>query len=78
MRRAVREKFQDATLRELLVASHPHPLLSIKNDDYWGVYPSGKGENALAKIEMELREEILASSTEEKVPEFTSQEPPAS
>eukprot|EP00931_Biecheleriopsis_adriatica_P120381 TRINITY_DN95501_c0_g1_i1.p1 TRINITY_DN95501_c0_g1~~TRINITY_DN95501_c0_g1_i1.p1 ORF type:complete len:215 (+),score=32.13 TRINITY_DN95501_c0_g1_i1:40-645(+) len=59
MRTAVRMKFDDPELRELLVASHPHPLLSIKSDEYWGVDPQGCGHNMLAKLLMELRSELV-------------------
>jgi len=55
MRTAVSMKFQDPELRRLLLSTHPHPLLSIKGDHYWGVSPSGKGCNKLAEILMELR-----------------------
>jgi len=61
MEQAVRLKFADPVLRELLIASYPHQLLSIKGDRYWGVTPAGVGENALARIEMELREELVLS-----------------
>mmetsp|Transcript_132288 Transcript_132288/g.263940 ORF Transcript_132288/g.263940 Transcript_132288/m.263940 type:complete len:248 (+) Transcript_132288:36-779(+) len=60
MRTAVRMKFTDPAFRELLIASHPHPLLSIKGDAYWGVKPSGEGENMLARLLMDLRAELVA------------------
>jgi len=63
MQKGVRAKFTDPALQELLLASHPHPLLSIKGDDYWGVRPSGQGHNMLARLLMELREELVVGST---------------
>ena len=51
MMTGVRMKFgAEPGLRELLIASHPHPLLSIKRDDYWGVTPGGAGEHASRDI----------------------------
>eukprot|EP00931_Biecheleriopsis_adriatica_P001219 TRINITY_DN101503_c0_g1_i1.p1 TRINITY_DN101503_c0_g1~~TRINITY_DN101503_c0_g1_i1.p1 ORF type:complete len:250 (+),score=24.17 TRINITY_DN101503_c0_g1_i1:69-818(+) len=59
---AVRRKFQNAELRQLLVATYPHPLLSIKGDSYWGVLPSGRGENRLAVLLESLRMELVAET----------------
>lgn len=59
---AVRRKFQDAELRQLLIASYPHPLLSIKGDSYWGVLPHGRGENRLAVLLESLRAELVAET----------------
>lgn len=59
MRTAVQIKFADPALRELLISSHPHPLLSIKGDDYWGVRPTGVGHNMLAVLLMELRQKFV-------------------
>ena len=56
MRRAVEAKFSSSLeLRQLLLSTHNHPLLSIKRDSYWGVLPDGSGENRLAELLMELR-----------------------
>lgn len=63
MRTAVREKFAEPQLRRLLVSTHPHPLLSIKGDRYWGVEPSGQGENQLAVLLMELRDSLVEAET---------------
>ena len=61
MRVAIRHKFAASTsLRDLLISTHPFPLLSIKSDSYWGVIPSGEGENRLAELLMELRAELVA------------------
>lgn len=59
MRLAVSKKFERKELAQMLRITYPHPLLSIKGDAYWGVLPSGKGENMLAKILMELRNDLL-------------------
>ena len=46
-------------LRELLLATGQHPLLSLKRDAVWGFDPVTKrGENLLAEIWMQLRAEI--------------------
>ena len=63
MRDAVKLKFCGAgldrvQLRELLLSTKSHPLLSVKNDWYWGVKPTGEGENMLARLLMDLREEL--------------------
>jgi predicted NAD-dependent protein-ADP-ribosyltransferase YbiA (DUF1768 family) len=59
MRTALRHKFANSDLRQLLISSYPHPLVSIKNDSYWGVTEAGVGENRLAALLMELREEFV-------------------
>jgi len=59
---AVRKKFEDLELKALLLSTHNHPLLSIKGDAYWGMLPSGRGENMLAKLLMNLRAESDASN----------------
>ena len=61
MREAVRSKFQAKgasgdSLRALLLSTHPHPLLSIKGDTFWGFDPKKGGQNMLAVLLMELRE----------------------
>lgn len=58
MRRAVQEKFKEPALRALLLSTRPHPLLSIKGDDYWGVHPSGQGENMLARLLEQERDSL--------------------
>ena len=60
MRTAIRQKFlHHAQLKKLLVSTHPHPLLSIKADRFWGFDARKGGENMLAKLLMELRSEII-------------------
>jgi predicted NAD-dependent protein-ADP-ribosyltransferase YbiA (DUF1768 family) len=62
MRTSVRAKFAaSAEARKLLLATHPHTLLSIKNDRCWGFHPVHGGENRLATILMELRDEVKAA-----------------
>eukprot|EP00418_Pyrodinium_bahamense_P008465 CAMPEP_0179118136 /NCGR_PEP_ID=MMETSP0796-20121207/55534_1 /TAXON_ID=73915 /ORGANISM="Pyrodinium bahamense, Strain pbaha01" /LENGTH=227 /DNA_ID=CAMNT_0020816557 /DNA_START=50 /DNA_END=733 /DNA_ORIENTATION=+ len=58
MRTAVAKKFQDPELRRLLLSTRSHPLLSIKHDKYWGMSPTGEGQNMLARMLMDLREEL--------------------
>lgn len=63
MRRAIRLKFmgESATsqeLRDLLLSTGTHPLLSLKGDAYWGVTSYGEGENQLARLLMELRTQL--------------------
>jgi predicted NAD-dependent protein-ADP-ribosyltransferase YbiA (DUF1768 family) len=63
MRAAVRYKFgSNPDLQALLVATHPHPLLSIKSHHHWGVDPNGMGENMLARVLMELRDDLVKAS----------------
>jgi predicted NAD-dependent protein-ADP-ribosyltransferase YbiA (DUF1768 family) len=60
MEEAVRAKLRaDPALERLLLATHPHPLLSIKGDRVWGFCPrEGQGMNLLARIWEHLREEL--------------------
>jgi len=63
MRTAVRAKFSAAAdIRALLMTTHPHPLVSIKNDNFWGFDAERGGENKLAELLMELRDELAAAS----------------
>eukprot|EP00930_Biecheleria_cincta_P063348 TRINITY_DN4887_c0_g2_i1.p1 TRINITY_DN4887_c0_g2~~TRINITY_DN4887_c0_g2_i1.p1 ORF type:complete len:215 (-),score=38.45 TRINITY_DN4887_c0_g2_i1:35-679(-) len=61
MQTAVEQKFKDDQLKELLLSTHPHPLLSIKPDSYWGVTPSGVGENRLANLLVKLRIQLISN-----------------
>lgn len=59
MRVALRAKLDaDPALGALLRATKGHPLLSLKPDTYWGVDAHSGGQNRLAKLWMELRDEI--------------------
>lgn len=61
MRTAVRAKFAaSAEACSLLMLTHPHPLLSIKGDRFWGFDATRGGENKLAELLMELRAELVA------------------
>jgi predicted NAD-dependent protein-ADP-ribosyltransferase YbiA (DUF1768 family) len=42
----------------LLAATRGHPLVSVKGDAYWGVHPTHGGENRLAALWEELRDEV--------------------
>ena len=55
----VSEKFRDAHLKQLLLATKDCELIEGNNwgDTFWGVC-GGKGENRLGKILMRVREEI--------------------
>jgi len=62
MRCAVRAKFAASSeLRRLLLSTTPHPLLSIKEDAFWGFSPRRGGENMLASLLEELRAELAAA-----------------
>ena len=57
MRTALAAKFAaSAEARAVLVASHPHRLLSIKPDRFWGFDAELGGQNMLAELLTELRE----------------------
>ncbi len=59
--RGLRLKFAAcADARALLISTWPHPLLSIKCDTFWGFDPVAGGSNALAKLLMQLRDELMA------------------
>ncbi|MCA9656751.1 MAG: NADAR family protein [Myxococcales bacterium] len=56
MRRALAHKLAARpALGGLLRSTHPHPLLALKEDAFWGVRRDGVGENMLARLWMELR-----------------------
>lgn len=56
---AVREKFSDNKLAELLLMTGDEPLVEGNNwrDTFWGVC-DGKGQNHLGKILMQVRDEL--------------------
>eukprot|EP00927_Polykrikos_kofoidii_P002898 TRINITY_DN11156_c0_g1_i1.p1 TRINITY_DN11156_c0_g1~~TRINITY_DN11156_c0_g1_i1.p1 ORF type:complete len:201 (-),score=27.30 TRINITY_DN11156_c0_g1_i1:58-660(-) len=67
MRKALRHKFlhpEAGDLREILLQTHGHPLLSIKGDKYWGVTSAGIGENKLALMLEDLRSELIIGDLE--------------
>ena len=62
--RGLRLKFAAcADVRALLISTWPHPLLSVKCDNFWGFHPVAGGSNALAKLLMQLRDELTAAPT---------------
>ena len=66
MKRAVRAKFlPHRELCQLLLSTSPHPLLSIKPDPFWGFHPNGYGENMLAVLLTELRDEIFSTQRDQ-------------
>ena len=48
--------------RALLLASHPHRLLSVKPDEFWGFHPQRGGQNMLAVLLMQLRESYVSAA----------------
>ncbi len=57
---ALRHKFRgDAGLAALLVSTHPHPLVSVKGDTYWGIGFDGRGQNRLGEQLVAVRDELL-------------------
>jgi hypothetical protein len=61
MEKALRAKFSsNIRLREFLVSTFPHQLLSLKKDIHWAFDPdTGCGENVLAQMLMQLRSEFV-------------------
>lgn len=59
MELALREKFKDESLKEMLLSTGDEELIegNTWNDTYWGVC-QGKGQNYLGKILMKIRAEI--------------------
>lgn len=55
----VRQKFQDPTLRESLLATGDRPLEETNNwgDRFWGIC-NGQGKNHLGRILMKIRAEL--------------------
>lgn len=56
---AIREKFKDQTLKELLLETGNHELVEVNywKDTFWGVC-NGKGQNHLGKILMTVRDDL--------------------
>ena len=49
------------SLRELLLSTHPHPLLAIKGDTFWGFNPAKAGEDMLGVLLMRIREDMASA-----------------
>ena len=60
MRKLVRQKFRDPTLRESLLRTGTRKLIEGNDwgDQFWGESPVGSGQNRLGLILMEIRDEI--------------------
>lgn len=56
---AIREKFKDETLKELLLLTNDQEIIEENywGDTFWGVC-KGKGQNHLGKILMKVRDEL--------------------
>ena len=68
MRATLRLKFgQSDELKHFLLATHPHLLVSVKSDAYWGTGNDGLGLNRLGELLVELRQEYLANNDDERV-----------
>lgn len=61
MLKALRIKFQDPELKDLLIHTYPHQLIHYApwGDIYWGVDKSGQGQNRQGILLMEVRAELL-------------------
>jgi predicted NAD-dependent protein-ADP-ribosyltransferase YbiA (DUF1768 family) len=82
MRKALRAKFSsNIPLRDFLVSTFPHQLLSLKKDIYWAFDPdTGCGDNVLAEMLMQLRNEFVeedAAAATAVEGQITELEPPA-
>jgi len=63
MQKAVHAKFtQHPALKDLLISTHPHALLSIKNDDFWGFHPEHGGNNMLGHLLENLRDKCVSEA----------------
>jgi predicted NAD-dependent protein-ADP-ribosyltransferase YbiA (DUF1768 family) len=66
MFKAIRAKVVAAPeVKELLLSTKNHPLVSIKGDAFWGVHPAKGGQNALGLLWMRLRAELKAEEYED-------------
>ncbi|GAA0761740.1 NADAR family protein [Ideonella azotifigens] len=59
MKHALLKKFEDPTLRLLLLETKSRPLIeNSPYDRYWGIGRDGKGKNVLGRLLAEVRTEI--------------------
>lgn len=64
MKRAVRAKFADHSLRLLLISTRNHPLVYTKKEDkIWGSGENGAGANVLGRLLTEFRSDITSASS---------------
>lgn len=62
MARALNAKFEDPTLRELLLSTGNAKLIEANtHDEYWGI-GSGKGANHLGRLLMKLRDQLQTNN----------------
>jgi len=68
---AVREKFKDLNLSELLLGTEDMQLIETNNwgDTFWGVC-NGRGKNHLGKILMKVRDELRGVEKKTGLEEF--------
>jgi ribA/ribD-fused uncharacterized protein len=68
---AIREKFKDINLSELLIGTEDVELVESNNwnDTFWGVC-NGKGKNHLGKILMKVRDELRGVEKKTGLEEF--------
>ena len=68
---AIREKFKDMNLSELLIGTEDMELIESNtwNDTFWGVC-NGKGKNHLGKILMKVRDELRGVEKKTGLEEF--------
>jgi ribA/ribD-fused uncharacterized protein len=68
---AIREKFKDINLSELLIGTEDMELVESNNwnDTFWGVC-NGKGKNHLGKILMKVRDELRGVEKKTGLEEF--------
>lgn len=61
MHNLIKQKFSDATLRELLAQTAPHELIegNTWGDTFWGECPIGVGKNMLGKLLMLERDGLF-------------------
>lgn len=73
---AVREKFKNEDLKELLISTEDMTLIegNVWQDFFWGVC-NGKGENHLGKILMKVRDEVRGIEKKTGLEEFFKQLP---
>jgi len=58
---ALRKKFEEESLKELLISTEPALLVEKSpHDNYWGAGKSGAGKNRLGVLLMQVRDELLA------------------